>query len=192
MTQEIIQYLSQYVDLSEELIQSIEQSTLVQSFPKGTLLLKEGEKADHSYFVLKGCIRSYKSPGYNERTLDFFTEMQIAVPLTYGEDRPSPHYLECLEDTLVTVSTPEIESEGFAKHPEFESLCRIMSEKFLNENQQDFLEFRQASPEERYLNLQRNRPNLLQRAPQYQIASYLGMTAESLSRIRKRQTKKKD
>ena len=79
----------------------------------------------------------------------------------------------------------------FEKFPKFETLCRVLSEQLLAKNQSSFDEFKTTTPEQKYLNLLQNRPDLTQRVPQYQLASYLGITPQSLSRIRTRLSEKK-
>lgn len=190
MSSMIIEYLSKYIELNDELISAIEESAFIRHYEKGTFLLKEGEIATESFFVLKGCIRSYTDVSGEEDTIDFYTEEQIATPLTYDQPIGSTHHLQCIEDTVVGVSTREMEEEGFKKFPAFESICRVMGEIMLSKSQQNFTDYKMATPEERYLNLIKNRPDLMQRVPQYQIASYLGMKPESLSRIRRRVAKK--
>ena len=74
----------------------------------------------------------------------------------------------------------------YEKFPQLESLNRALGEAIMAKNQNTFAEYKIESPEERYLTLLKNRPDLVQRAPQHQIASYLGIKPESLSRIRKR------
>ena len=98
--------------------------------------------------------------------------------------------MECIEDTIVSSGTPEYEAEMFEKYPELESACRIMTEEMATSYQSSFTDYKLFSAEERYLKLQKERPELIQRVPQYQLASYLGIQPESLSRIRKRITKK--
>jgi len=82
-----------------------------------------------------------------------------------------------------------MEKTIFERFPRFETLCRILSEELLAKNQASFDGFKTSTPEQRYLNLLKTRPDLLQRVPQYQIASYLGIEPQSLSRIRKRLVK---
>jgi DNA-binding MarR family transcriptional regulator len=79
-----------------------------------------------------------------------------------------------------------MEAEMFSKFPKFETLCRILAEEFLAKQQIDFDEFKTSSPEQRYLNLLQKRPDLIQRVPQHQLASYLGIKPQSLSRLRAR------
>lgn len=84
-----------------------------------------------------------------------------------------------------------MEAEVNAKFPKFESLCKKLSEELLAKERMDFDEFKTSSPEQRYLNLLEKRPDLIQRVPQHQLASYLGIQPQSLSRLRARIAEKK-
>jgi len=191
MANEIIKYLSRYISLSDENIDIITRSTIVKDFRKGTILLRVGDISRTSYFVLKGCVRSYALMDGEERTLEFYTEEQPILPVSYGTAIPSAHFLECIEYSVLTLSTPEHEMKMFREFPQFESVCRIMSEVMLAGSQESFVNYRLASPEERYLYILKKRPELIQRVPQYQLASYLGIQPESLSRLKKRLVTKK-
>jgi len=187
--EQVISYLSRYLELDDDLIEFIKASAFIQHYPKGTVLLREGELANRTYFVLSGCIKSYAIRNGEEVILDFFTEEYTVNPLEYNTGKSASHFLECIENTVVTLATPEMEQTGFEANPAFEKLCRIMSEQMMNKQQTSFAFYKLTSPEERYIHLQENRPDLLQRVPQYQIASLLGIKPESLSRIRKRLAK---
>ncbi len=190
MENEILKYLSKYVTITKELEKSILESAAIKSFPKGTLLLKEGHVSNECYFILKGCIRVFYLKDGEEKTTEFYTEGQAAIASCYGKKTPSGQYLECIEETVASVGNPELEAEMFQKYPESESATRVMTEMIMINSQDNLAEFKMASPEERYLNFLKKRPDLIQRVPQHQIASYLGMKPESLSRIRKRNMKK--
>ncbi|MDR0230500.1 MAG: Crp/Fnr family transcriptional regulator [Dysgonamonadaceae bacterium] len=190
MENEIIKYLSKYMTISKELEEAIIESAFIRSYKKGTILLEEGKISNECYFVIKGCIRSYYIKDGNEMTTDFFTEEQSVTPSAYGKNIPSTYYLECIEDTIAGVGTPEQEIEMYQKFPEGESLARALTETIMVKQQDTLADFKIASPEERYLKLLKDRPDLIQRVPQYQLASYLGVTPESLSRIRKRLLKR--
>ncbi|MCJ8292704.1 MAG: Crp/Fnr family transcriptional regulator [Flavobacteriales bacterium] len=190
MENEIIKYLSKYISLSEELTNLIIESTVIKKINKGTILLKEGDISNESYLVLNGCIRSFIVQDGDEKSIEFYTEEQAVLPLSYGKKIASEHFLECIEDTIVTVNTPEHEKNMFKKFPQFDSVCRVMSEVIMSNFQNSFAFYRTATPEDRYLKLLNDRPDLAQRVPQYQLASYLGVKPETLSRIRKRLSKK--
>lgn len=176
--------------ISKEIEEAIIESAFIKSYKKGTILLEEGKISNECYFVIKGCIRSYYIKDGNEITTDFFTEDQSVTPSAYGKKTPSAYYLECIEDTIAGVGTPEQETEMYQKFPETESLTRVLVEAIVTKQQNSLAEFKMDSPEERYVQLQKDRPDLIQRVPQYQLASYLGVQPESLSRIRKRLNKK--
>lgn len=186
MDNDILKYLSKYIPITKELEEEINKIEFIKCLDKGTIILEEGNISNECFFIIKGCIRSFYIKDGEEKTTDFFTEEQAVVPSVYGNKIPSKHYLECIEDTIAGVGTPELETEMYMKFPQIESLNRALGEAIMAKHQDTFAEFKMASPEERYLALLKNRPDLIQRAPQHQIASYLGIKPESLSRIRKR------
>ena len=186
MENEIKKYLSKYIPITKELEEELSKIEFIKCFKKGTILLEEGKISNECYFIIKGCIRSFYIKDGEEKTTEFYTEEQAVVPSAYGNKISSEYYLECIEDTIAGVGTPELETEMYQKFPQIESLNRALGEAIMAKYQDTFAEFKMASPEERYLALLKNRPDLIQRAPQHQIASYLGIKPESLSRIRKR------
>ncbi|NJB81806.1 Crp/Fnr family transcriptional regulator [Wenyingzhuangia aestuarii] len=191
MKNEILKYLSKYTKITHELESAIVNSTFIEHFKKGTILLKEGDVCIECYFILKGCIRSYIVENGEEKTIEFYTEEYAVTPSNYGTSSPSNYYLECIENVIVSVGNPKLEKETFQKYPELESLSRVIGEVIMAKNQDSFAKFKTSNPEERYLDLLKNRSDLIQRVPQHQIASYLGIKPESLSRIRKRILTKK-
>jgi CRP-like cAMP-binding protein len=192
MHPEFLQYLAQFSALNEEETREIAENILVQDFKKGTILLKEGEIANKCYFVLKGCVRQYHCVDDEEKTTAFFTEKQAVVLFaSYAQQVPTKHYWSCAEDSTLIIGSLDHEQEMYRKFPKLAAIIRALVEQDFGKTQEDFAAFVTSSPEERYLNLLENRPELLYRAPQHQIASYLGVTPESLSRIRKRLIVKK-
>lgn len=186
----LFDFISKYVSLTDEEQNAILSLDLFRSFKKGTILLKEGQKSKDSYFVLKGCIRTYYVLDGEEKTTAFYTEMEALTPPCVISKMPSEYYISCLEDTILTVSNADMEAAINSKFPKFETLCRVLSEESLAKQQIDFDAFKTSSPEQRYLNLLQKRPDLIQRVPLYQLASYLGIKPESLSRVRARMTEK--
>lgn len=158
----------------------------VKSQPKGTVLLKEGQVCKDCYFVLKGCIREYYIVEGIEKTTEFYTEYQTAISGSISKPAVSRNYLVCEEDTVYLIGNLEKEQSMFAEFPKLEEITRVMMEEDLVKTQQKLADFIISTPEERYKNLLEERSDILQRVPQHQIASYIGISPESLSRMRKR------
>lgn len=182
----LFDFISKYISLTDDEKNAIISLDTFRSFKKGTTLLKEGQKSNDGFFVLKGCIRAYYVIGGEEKTTAFYTEMEALTPNCVINKAPSEYYISCVEDTILIISNPDMEAEMFSKFPKFETLCRILAEELLAKQQVNFDEFKTSSPEQRYLNLLQKRPDLIQRAPQHQLASYLGIKPQSLSRLRAR------
>lgn len=186
MQELLFSFISKYVSLTEDEKNALISLDIFRSVKKGTTLLKEGQKSKEGYFVLRGCIRTYYIIDGEEKTTAFYTEMEGLTPHCVITNLPSEYYISCIEDSIITVANPEMEVEIFEKFPKFETLCRVLSEQLLAKQQIDFDAFKTSSPEQRYLNLLQKRPDLVQRVPQHQLASYLGIKPQSLSRLRAR------
>jgi CRP-like cAMP-binding protein len=186
MEELLFNYLDKILKFSDEEKISIMELIQLNNFKKGDTVLEAGKKTQNSYLVVKGCLRSYYMVDEEEKTTEFFTEGDIITPICKSDNSHSNYNIVCLEDSVLLVSNPELEAIGFSKFPQFENLCRVMSEKAFTQKQHEFDSFKISNPEERYKQLLLDRPQLIQRVPQYQIASYLGIKPQSLSRLRKR------
>ncbi|MGX5858429.1 Crp/Fnr family transcriptional regulator [Dyadobacter jiangsuensis] len=182
----LFDFISKYISLTDEEKGAIVSLDIFHSVKKGITLLKEGQKSQESYFVLKGCIRVYYIKAGEEKTTAFYTEMDALTPHCVISKTPSDYFISCVEDSILLISNADMEAEINSKFPKFETMCRMLSEELLAKQQIDFDEFKTSSPEQRYLNLLQNRPDLVQRVPQHQLASYLGIKPQSLSRVRAR------
>lgn len=190
MDQILLNFLAKYIQLSEEEKNSIINLAFFTSFKKGTILLREGQLSKDSYFVVKGCVRCYYVVDGEEKTTAFYSEGESFTPPCALANKPSEFYISCLEDSVLSSGDAEPDEELFKKFPKLEKLCRILSEDLHSRSQIAFDNFKISSPEQRYLHLLETRPDLVQRVPQYYLASYLGITPQSLSRMRNRLVKK--
>lgn len=182
----LFEFISKYVTLTEDEKNAIISLDLFRTLKKGTILLKEGQYSKESYFVVKGCIRTYYLMDGEEKTTDFYTETETLSPACVIGRTPSEYYVDCIEDCTLLISNSDMEEEVNRKFPKFEIMCRRLSEELLAKERLEFDEFRTSSPEQRYLSLLEKRQDLIQRVPQHQLASYLGITPQSLSRLRAR------
>ncbi len=191
MIEKVIEYFSKFQLLSEEEKNVIRSGSDIQSIKKGTILLKEGEIPRDNYFVVKGCIRQYYLKDGEERIANFFTEEQWILPFTSVENNGlSKYFLQCIEDSFLLIANDDQGNDFLDEFPKFRKTSQSILEKEIVRQQNELARFINQTPEQRYIALQENRPDLISRVPQYQISSYIGVKPESLSRIRKRITKK--
>ncbi len=188
----LVELMSNFIELTDEEKQSIIEAFPIKTFDKETNLLREGQIAKDAFLVVKGCVREYSITNDGEEiTTNFYTEYQSAVNFDSISNRsPSKYFLSCTEKTTVAIINSEKETALYKKHPRFGEVCRVEMEKMMGEKQESLSKFISSTPKERYLNLLKERPDLVNRVPQYQLASYLGIKPETLSRIRKRISQK--
>lgn len=184
----LFKYMSKLTSLTEEQQQAIANEIQIEEYKKGTILLGQGDVPTKCYFVLKGCIRQYSiNEKGKESTSNFYTEEQaIAVFNNHKIDKSSEYTFACLEDSLLVIGDLDIEQDMYSKYTQLEVMTRKMIEENFGKVQDEFATFIASTPEERFKTLLLKRPQLIDSVPQHQLASYLGITPESLSRIKKR------
>ncbi len=189
MQSKLINHFLKITELSDEEIKAITDTMDIKEIKKGSYLIKTGQRNKDSYFVLSGLIRQYKVKNGEEITTDFYTEDQWIIHFTSFEENPvAENNLICEETSFVVVGNEKKAQALFQQFPRLETISRIVMETVFAEKQKMLSSYLTETPEQRYLTLLKDRPDLLQSVPQYQIASYIGVKPESLSRIRKRLT----
>ena len=164
---------------------------VAKKFKKKTHLLDVGQVSNEVYYLIKGCIRLYCEKDGAELSTYFFTENMFAGSYdSFLSRKPSKVAIETLEECEVLVLTHEAQEKLYEVFPKMNEFIRKAIEQRFVLLHDLFISYLLNSPEERYLMLQKDRPELLQRIPQHQIASFLGITPVSLSRIRNRVLKK--
>ena len=187
MKTELIQFLSKFRELTESQINEMAEVMTIEKVKKNTVLIEQDQLSSLCFFVLKGCLRQYILNDGIEKTVAIYTEEQaVNFYSNQSSDQKSESYLVSVENSILLISNPEKDEEIYAKFPILAEITRKMIELDFGKTQNSFAKFVTSSPEQRYLNLLAERPELMQRVPQTIIASYLGVTPESLSRIRRR------
>ena len=177
--------ISQFPILTKEEVALIVDKTVVKSFKKGKILLKEGQIPTKCYMIVEGYVREYIIKEGEDKSTAFYTEGDTFTPHS-DEGKPSKHYWECAEDCILTISNKSYEEELRALLPRLDTIFQGIAIAKIHQAKEEWTQFITSSPEERYLNLLETKPLLLERIPHHQIASYLGIKPQSLSRIRKR------
>jgi len=154
---------------------------------KGTKLLKANETVAHQYFVSSGSLRTYFiDNSAKEHTLQFAVhDWWISDYIAYFTNTKSTMNIECLQDARVyQIGRNNIE-KVYIKIPKIETFFRKKMEKAFSSFQKRILSNLSQSAKEKYLSFMQTYPNIEQNVKNYHIASYLGITTESLSRIRR-------
>lgn len=156
--------------------------------PSKTVLLNEGEISERIFFIEKGCVRCRFNKDGKDLTMQFFLEGGMVASIeSFRKKIPSPVTIETIEPSILWyVDKKEMDRilNELIEIPEIrEKFIDILFERTFD-YMKHFVSFIKDSPEQRYLNILKEKPQLIQRIPQHYIASYLGITSVHLSRIK--------
>src|SRR5690606_8611715 len=155
--------------------------------PAKTILLQEGQISRTMFFVEKGCLRTWVNNDGKEITTQFFFEGdKVSSIESFRTNQPSLYSIESLEPcVLQTISQQDFQNvlENF---PAIKEEVQEHLFRRLLQSQKTFYSYLKNNPQQRYQELIEEHPHIIQRIPQYYVASYLGITSVSLSRIRNR------
>jgi CRP-like cAMP-binding protein len=179
--------LESFAPVSDDDFQHIAAMMHEKHFNRGEVILREGQVCKEYYFIFKGCIRSFGLEDGKEKNVKFFFEDDTACSFaSFRNQEPSPFYLIAMEDSVVYYSTKAEATPVFDKGASLQTLLfRFFQQLYFNEEQHSN-SFKLMSPEERYNFLLEHKPEYLQRIPVMHLASYLGISRETLTRIRKK------
>ena len=155
--------------------------------PARTILLQEGHVSKTMFFVEKGCLRTWVNNEGKEITTQFFFEGDTVSSIeSFRTKRPSLYTIESIEPCLLLTLSQKDFTQVIAETPELKQRFEEHMFRRLFQTQQIFYSYLKNSPQKRYEELIERYPHIVQRVPQHYIASFLGITSVSLSRIRNR------
>ena len=180
--------------LNEKVALTAEEQAIIKSFltpkklRKKQYLLQEGDICKSIAFVEKGALREYTvDEKGNEHILQFALEGWIISDLySFLSGEPSLYNIDALEDSELVLITRSAEEAIIKKVPKYETFTRMQITGAYLAMQKRVTSFISLPVEERYLGFTKLYPDIVQRVPQHMIASYMGLTPETLSRVRKK------
>jgi len=189
----ILHNIAKHVTLTEEEKELFLSKVKTQHFKSKSLLLNAGEICKHSYFVNSGMLRSFNiNDNIVEHVLSFACEgWWISDMYSYISQKPGNLFIEVLEDAEVVVLSKENQEVLYAEIPKLERFFRILIENSLVAHQERLMDNLSLSAEERFEKFCKKYPTLIQKIPQKQIASFIGVTPEFLSKMKSRMLRTK-
>jgi len=185
-------HIEKRVHISDEEFEVISKFFIPKKLRKKQFLLHEGEVCKNIGFVNSGCLREYTIDNKgSEHIIQFAIEdWWISDPNSFLSGLPSTYNIDALEDSEVLLLEKSAREKLLNSCPKMERFFRILIEANFVSTQRRITDSLSTSAEERYLKFIKTYPKLIEQVPQNHIASYLGITPQSLSRIRKELTQK--
>lgn len=179
--------VSRMLPLSQREWDMFAESFIYRSVPKKFRLVSVGDVSREAYFINKGAARLFFEKEGEEVSANFMFENNFVASLeSFLLQVSSRQAIDTLEDCELLVLSKQRLEELIRKQPQFNLFSKAIAETAFIMLQRRASSFILDSAEERYMNMLQQRPEILERVPQHMIASYLGVTPVSLSRIRKR------
>ncbi len=188
-----LQHLQKRVPFSKQELEELLSYFREKKIKKRQFIIQPEFVARHRSYVLEGAFRAYViDDGGEEHTIQFAIEdWWISDYNSYVYQTPATMFVVALEDSVILQIDYDSEQKLKAAHHRYETFFRIMAERSAAYQQRRVISNLTRTAEERYNDFAERYPLIVQRVPQYALASYLGMTTEFLSRIRNKKMKKK-
>ena len=186
MYEKLIENLSRYTKLEGEEIQLIRSRFSIKRFRKHQFILQEGDIARYETFIVKGLTRTYELDEKGEEHIIQFglEDWWVGDLYSFLTQTPSQFNIDCIEDTDVLRISKEQLDQLYIEVPKLERHFRILIQNAFISSTKRISSTLRLSASERYAEFVKNYPQIEQRVPNHQIASYLGIKPQSLSRIR--------
>ena len=188
MHKDIIQHIRKIIDLNEREVEIFKKYTESHQFRKKEFVIQEGKACNHLYFVEKGCLRMYfiNKKGVEQITQFALDGWWISDYQSFMNNTPSEYYIQTIEESRIVSIDNQNLNLLLIELPQLERYFRLMMQKAVAGAQVRSKLLYEMSKEEFYVHFSTSFPEFMMRVPQYMIASYLGLTPEYLSELRKK------
>ena len=189
---QILDNINKIVTLTPEEALLFLSKTEVKTYKAKTIIVNAGEISQYSYFVNSGLLRSFNiNDNIVEHVLSFACEgWWIGDMYSLLSQKPGNLFIEVLEDAQVVLLSKENQEILYQQIPKLERFFRILTENSLIAHQERLMDNLSLAAEERFEKFCKRYPTLIQKVPQKQIASYIGVTPEFFSKMKARLLKK--
>jgi CRP/FNR family transcriptional regulator, anaerobic regulatory protein len=181
----LLRAISKLLELSEDAKADVDRLFLREKYPKNAKLVLEGDICDKLFFVESGILRVYYVREGKEVTHAFRAEGEFTTAIDgFFDQKPTRYFIETLEPVTIRVISLSNLNFLFDQYKEVERLGRLIGFHFVKESAEHLYNLQFQTAKERYANLIEKHPSILMRVSLGTIASFLGITQETLSRIR--------
>lgn len=184
----ISKHIYKYINPSEKDLQLFSAISSEIAIAKGQFLLKPGTHVQHEYFVVKGCLKAYYMDEKGSKHIIQFAieNWWIGDFDAFYNQVPSKLYIEAIEDAqLIAIHFDNLQ-KIYEEAPIFERYYRILTTQAFIAQRKRILSSLEKNTQQRYVEFCTSNPNIEDRVANYDIANYLGVSAENLSRVRKK------
>lgn len=183
--EKLLRVISNVGPATDGLKGAIAKCAKMEVYKKNAVLLKEGHVCRHIHFIEEGLARAFYYKDQKEYTSWFMDENNLIISVfSFFSQKPSYENIQLLEDSSIVSLDYDNLQQLYRQYPEFNYIGRILTEQYYTISEERTKSLRTLSAHERYIQLMEVFPSLFNRVPLQYIASYLGMSRETLSRIR--------
>lgn len=185
--EDLLTFLNSVYPLEKDSVEFLMENVKWIEIPQKKFLLKAGRICHNIYFIKKGILRCFHIKNDDEVSSAFMSERELILSVeSFFNQKVSKESIQALEDCFLFYISFEELQFAYQHFPDFNSLGRILTEKYYQLSKQTLYSLRMQRAQEKYLFLLNHSPHIIQRVPLKYIASYLSITEETLSRVRSR------
>ncbi len=185
LPENLLKIFNSIIPVDELLIAAIEKTLHYKKITKHDILLKQGQVSKYIYFIEKGLIRSYYNEGDTEVTTWFMKETDLIISVkSFFMQVETVETLQALEDCELYFISFESMHHLYKQFNSFNTIGRVLTQHYYMLSEERLLHIRKKDALEKYKHLLIHHPEIVLRSPLKYIASYLGITIETLSRLR--------